>query len=56
MLRFHFDLVLKWFEENFMFLNTDKCHFRGRKLSMYEGGPKGFCGGHEIFWTYIDGP
>ena len=26
-LRFDFDLVLKWFEENCMVLNADKCHF-----------------------------
>ena len=26
-LRFVFDLVSKWFEENFMVLNADKCHF-----------------------------
>ena len=32
---------------------------RERTLSMYEGwggGQVGFCGGHEIFWTYIDRP
>ena len=26
-LRFDFDLVSKWFEENYMVLNADKCHF-----------------------------
>ena len=26
-LRFDFDLVSKWFEENYMVLNVDKCHF-----------------------------
>ena len=26
-LRFDFDLVSKWFEENYMTLNADKCHF-----------------------------
>ena len=26
-LRFHFDLIPKWFEENYMILNADKCHF-----------------------------
>ena len=28
-LRFDFDLVSKWFEENYMVLNADKCHFMG---------------------------
>ena len=28
-LRFDFDLILKWFEENYMLLNADKCHFMG---------------------------
>ena len=27
MLRFDFDLVSKWFEENYMVLNAKKCHF-----------------------------
>ena len=27
-LRFDFDLVSRWFEENYMVLDTDKCHFR----------------------------
>ena len=26
-LRFDFDFVSKWFEENYMVLNVDKCHF-----------------------------
>ena len=26
-LRFDFDLISKWFEENYMILNADKCHF-----------------------------
>ena len=26
-LRFDFDLVSEWFEENYMVLNADKCHF-----------------------------
>ena len=26
-MRFDFGLVSKWFEENYMVLNTDKCHF-----------------------------
>ena len=26
-LHFDFDLVSKWFEENYMVLNADKCHF-----------------------------
>ena len=26
-LRFDFYLVSKWFEENYMVLNADKCHF-----------------------------
>ena len=26
-LRFDFHLVSKWFEENYMVLNADKCHF-----------------------------
>ena len=26
-LRFDFDLVSKWFEENYAVLNADKCHF-----------------------------
>ena len=26
-LRFNFDLVSKWFEENYIDLNADKCHF-----------------------------
>ena len=26
-LRFDFDLVSKWFEENYMVLNANKCHF-----------------------------
>ena len=26
-MRFDFDLVSKWFEENYMVLNADKCHF-----------------------------
>ena len=26
-LRFDFDLLLKWFGENYMVLNADKCHF-----------------------------
>ena len=26
-LRFDFDLISKWFEENYVFLNADKCHF-----------------------------
>ena len=26
-LRFDFDLASKWFEENYMVLNADKCHF-----------------------------
>ena len=26
-----------------------KINFRDRTLSMYEGGPEDFCGGHEIF-------
>ena len=25
--RFDFDLVPKWFEENYVVLNADKCHF-----------------------------
>ena len=27
MLRFDFDLVSKWIEENYVVLNADKCHF-----------------------------
>ena len=26
-MHFDFDLVSKWFEENYMVLNADKCHF-----------------------------
>ena len=29
---------------------------RDRTLSMQEGGLEGFCGGHETFQVYIDGP
>ena len=27
-LRSDFELVSKWFEENYMVLNADKCHFK----------------------------
>ena len=30
--RFDFDLVLKRFEENYMVLNADKCHFMCRAM------------------------
>ena len=37
-LRFDFDLVSKWFEENYMVLNADKCHFmclgKGREINV----------------------
>ena len=47
--------ILLYGSGNFSF-NTDKKLIRDRTLSMWEGGPEGFYGGHEIFSTYIDGP
>ena len=32
-----------------IWLLLNLCHF-------LRFGPEGFCGGHEIFWAYIDGP
>ena len=31
------------------YLNGERDQVRDRTLSMYEIGPEGFCGGHEIF-------
>ena len=36
---------------SFNFIHNKFCkpYIRDRTLSMQEGGPEGFCGGHEIF-------
>ena len=42
-LHFDFDLVSKWFEENYMILNADKCHFmclgKDTENETYQGLP-----------------
>ena len=37
-------------------IDLENPDIRDRTLSMQEGGPESFCGGHEIFQAYIDGP
>ena len=48
--------IMKELQYRYPHLFEKYCPIRDRILSMWEGGPEGFCGGHEIFKAYIDGP
>ena len=48
--------VIQMTKDSELFTTRIKTNHKGQYIKYVGGGPEGFCGGHEIFQAYIDGP